>query len=914
MNHKWLAVTIGVVLMQPVVLPAQAPLTETAVEKFAFHIPGQRADKALTLLAQQAGVTLIFNLEKVWLRRANPVEGVYSLSEALEILLRGSGLEGSVEAGKKIVILEQQKSNLDHRKGELPVKAVSKTGLFSALITLVAGIPGALAQPVTSADKVELEEIVVTARKRQESLISVPVAVTALSASDLAARGAMDPITDVAAYTPGFAYQSQSVNRNDRGFRTFVMRGMVPGSPTSLRQSVTIFVDGTPVVGGNVEGVTNIERVEVVKGPQSAYFGRATFAGAINYLTADPGVDWVSEVGANRGSYGLSDLTIKTEGALVGDWLTVRASARSFHTDGGYANREIPGDRLGRRNTNSASVTVVAKPSDQLKMKLFANVWEDADGPPTNSQLNKDYWNCNAGAGTAGAFNYICGALRSAPPETQVQNTVLTPAAIQVLTGAIGPGYTNFTPSFLDSFGLRRKAYQAHGSVEYRFENDILFSFNAAVDQNKWAFLTDTTFRDTRAIPNPNFGTIPNVVSYWSRSAYGTNLDDNQTIEGRLSSATSSSLNWMLGVNYFHAQADQLTNAFTPAGFIAATPINRNKIDTYGIFGSIGYDISEKLYVSAEARSQSDQLYQLSASGTNRIDNPANIVAKKTFHSVTPRLIIQYRPATDISTYLSYAEGTRPGAFNTIYYTLAPDIKAQVDAVTSIAAAVPEEKIKMYEVGVKGVFLDNRLRLLSAIYKGDWTNRHIPSIINTFRGGVLFQQLQLIQPGGAVGLKGVEVEAAFQATKRLTLEGNFSVSESRIKNTFCSDCRLITGIANPVGTQLPSYPKTKASASLSYSLPVTSKWNGFARLDYLYTSKIFDTEANVAWTSPTSKANLRIGATADGYLVEVYGTNIFDNRVPVNLARNTDSYTGTNAISVSLPDRATFGLRVSAKL
>jgi iron complex outermembrane receptor protein len=914
MNRKLLSLAIGAVLLQPIELSKQALASEAIVEKFEFHIPAQRADKALTSLAQQAGVTLIFNLEKVWLRRANPVKGVYSLPEALEILLRGSGLEGSVETDTRIVIREQKHSDIDHKIGGRPVKAVSKAGIFSSLVTLLAGMPSALAQPVTAADKVELEEIVVTARKRQESLISVPVAVTALSAADLAARGAIDPITDVAAYTPGFAYQNQSVNRNDRGFRTFVMRGMVPGSPTSLRQSVTIFVDGTPVVGGNVEGVTNIERVEVVKGPQSAYFGRATFAGAINYVTADPGVDWTSEVGVNRGSYGLSDLTIKTEGALIGDWLTVRASARAFHTDGGYANNEIPGDRLGRRNTTSASVTLLAKPSDQLKMKLFANLWEDADGPPTNAQFNRDYWNCNAGAAATGTLNYICGALGRTPSETQVQNTVLTPSAIQVLTGAIGPGYTNFTPSFLDSFGLRRKAYQVHGSVEYRFANDMSLSVNAAIDQNKWAFLTDTTFRDTRAIPNPNFGTIANVVPYWSRSAYGTNLDDNQTIEARLSSAPSSPLSWMVGVNYFHAQADQLTNAFTPAGFIAATPINRNKIDTFGVFGSIGYEISEQLSVSAEARSQSDKLFQLSASGTNRVDNPANITAKKTFHSVTPRLIVQYRPTSDVSAYVSYAEGTRPGAFNTVYYTLAPDIKAQVDAVTPIAAAVPEEEIRMYEAGLKGVFLDNRLRLLSAVYQGDWTNRHIPSIINTFRNGVLFQQLQLIQPGGAVDLKGLELEAAFQVSRQLTIEGSFSVSDSKIKKTFCSDCRLITGLANPVGTQLPSYPKTKGSVSLAYTQPITGKWDGFARVDYLYTSKIFDTEANVAWTSPTSKANLRIGATRDGYLVELYGTNIFDNRTPTNLARNTDSYTGTNAISVSLPDRATFGIRVSAKL
>lgn len=100
-------------------------------------------------------------------------------------------------------------------------------------------------------------EIVVTARKSKETLTDVPVAITALTGDALDKRGITD-VQDLAAFTPGFRFQNQSVGRNDRGYKQYNMRGMVPNNASSVRQNVTIFVDGAPVSGGNIAGVTDV--------------------------------------------------------------------------------------------------------------------------------------------------------------------------------------------------------------------------------------------------------------------------------------------------------------------------------------------------------------------------------------------------------------------------------------------------------------------------------------------------------------------------------------------------------------------------------------------------------------------------------------------------------------------------------
>jgi len=293
----------------------------------------------------------------------------------------------------------------------------------------------AAAQQAAPRDQSDVEgegDIVVTARKSTERLTDVPVAITALSASALDARGITD-VQELAAFTPGFRFQNQSVGRNDRGFKQYNMRGMVPNNASSTRQNVTIFVDGAPVSGGNISGVTDIERVEVVKGPQSAFFGRGTFAGAVNFITREPSYDWGGSASAQYERFNSYDLNASIEGGLIPDKLAIRLSGRTYHTDGQYRDAVYSDVRLGRRNTKSLSLSVLAQPTDTLKIKFFGVVWNDSDGLPANARYGVQDYNCNAGAAPAGTNNYICGKLGKPPLGTATWAQIIEPVAFSAL-------------------------------------------------------------------------------------------------------------------------------------------------------------------------------------------------------------------------------------------------------------------------------------------------------------------------------------------------------------------------------------------------------------------------------------------------------------------------------------------------
>ena len=222
--------------------------------------------------------------------------------------------------------------------------------------------------------------------------------------------------------------------------------------------------------------------------------------------------------------------------------------------------------------------------------------------------------------------------------------------------------------------------------------------------------------------------------------------------------------------------------------------------------------------------------------------------------------------------------------------------------------------MRMGELGVKGLFLDGRLRVLADIYYGYWKNRHLNNQIPLLRPDGTFDRTQpIISGGGEVRLKGFEFEFEGRIAPELTLEGTLSIAGSEVVKTFCTDCITITGNRTPVGTQLPTYPKVKGTLSATYPRPVFDDTDGYIRVDYIYTGKIYDTEANVAWLVPRSTVNLRVGMERVNTRFEVYGTNITDNRSPTAFAKATDNLTGGNSITLSLADKAAYGIRLSTK-
>ncbi len=780
---------------------------------------------------------------------------------------------------------------------------------YIAALLIGAAFPAtAYAQPAAEEEAQSgFAEIIVTARKSQETLTDVPIAITAVSAEQLNNRGITD-VQDLAAFTPGLRFQNQSVGRNDRGFKQYVIRGIIPNSGLATRQTVTMFVDGAPVSGGNVSGVTDIERVEVIKGPQSAFFGRATFAGAINMITRAPSYEWQGTMGAEVSRFGTHDLTASVEGPIVADKLAIRVSGRLYHTDGQYKNLNYTGERLGERDTKSLSVSLRADPTENLSIRAFATRWNDSDGLSANARLGADHANCAANPASE-ALNFYCGKISQAPKSSQTWNPYINPVgfdALQNRTNLYGAG-------FINHLGLERRAQQYRMTADWGL-GDWTVSAIGSYGKNKWAFLQTNGLTDTRAIPNPTPALTPEMAYVYSLTM-GNTKDEDAYGEVRLMSPQDSRLSGTMGVNYFWNRTDNLTAAYTNAGWNLNTPQTINSSNTYGIFGSLKWEFIDQFSVSAEGRYQIDKLYQQSRSGSNP-------EFSDTFNSFSPRVILQYEPNRASSIYASYSVGNRPGEFNTIYRAQPAYVQEIIRNTANVEEAVPEDKIKMGEIGYKGMLFGNRLRVLAAAYYGMWTNRHIPNQINYVDESDNLRMVQITAANGKVEVSGIELEAAFKANDNLTLEGTFNIADTKIKRTFSTDSLAVTGNASPVGTRLPFYPKYSGSVSATYEREIADGYNGFVRADLIYTGRQYESEANLAYTAPSATVNLRVGVDHDWYRVELFGTNIFDNKTPTSLARTTETIynpsTGANigtnqGITVSLPDRANYGVRVTTR-
>src|SRR5690606_34293334 len=205
-----------------------------------------------------------------------------------------------------------------------------------------------------------LQEIVVTARKRAENLLDVPVAVSAVSASEIEATG-VKSITEIADYTPGLTSQGQGAGGlPDRSASRLVFRGL----STSFG---TVFINGAPYTGNNSPDITDLERFEVLTGPQSVYFGRSTFSGAINFVTEKPSNDYAARVSAEAGTDNFYELRGTIEGPLIRDVLTARVSARHYEFGGQYRSA-VSGLPLGQQQTDHISLALAATPSANVDM------------------------------------------------------------------------------------------------------------------------------------------------------------------------------------------------------------------------------------------------------------------------------------------------------------------------------------------------------------------------------------------------------------------------------------------------------------------------------------------------------------------------------------------------------------------
>src|SRR5262249_41902876 len=152
--------------------------------------------------------------------------------------------------------------------------------------------------------------------------------------------------------------------------------------PLPAQQTGAVFVDGVYVLGGVTSvNTVDVERVEVIKGPQNAQYGRNTFGGAINFITRNPGNEFKGEVSAEYSNLKSSNISVSLEGPVIADKLTARVSLLDY-TKGAEYTSSLDGGKLGEENTKSVTGTLYATPNDNLWVRLRAHYQQDDDGPP----------------------------------------------------------------------------------------------------------------------------------------------------------------------------------------------------------------------------------------------------------------------------------------------------------------------------------------------------------------------------------------------------------------------------------------------------------------------------------------------------------------------------------------------------
>ena len=450
-----------------------------------------------------------------------------------------------------------------------------------------------------------LAEVVVTARKRTESLLSVPVAVTAFTAEAIEAKG-ITSLTDVANFSPGVKFNSVGTGRSDRSNQQIIIRGMTP----NFNGNVSVFIDGAPVVGyGFVEGVEDLERVEVLKGPQSATFGRSTFAGAVNLVTKDPTNSYHASIDAGVMSYNGYDIRASVEGPIIPDKLTFRLQGRDYKRDGSYTNAADPSETIGAQASYSVNGSLKATPTDKLTIKVFGDYWIDHDGSGATYKLSQPDYNCAAGAAGA-TLNYTCGPLPNANLSRLGYNDqVDAPVYNQIILNSLHgvDQYPGVPRDFTNHFGLERRAYHVHGIIDYDLPQiDAVFSSLTSYDSDKYVELQDIDLEDTRNQPNPFYtpAAASTLQPYVNWPTYVPFDQTGYSQEFRLQGGADRRFHWLLGGSYVHEDTGFAAGALLTTGFVNFQTPSTTVTKTIGGFFSLGYDITSQITASFEGVSE----------------------------------------------------------------------------------------------------------------------------------------------------------------------------------------------------------------------------------------------------------------------------------------------------------------------
>ncbi len=660
--------------------------------------------------------------------------------------------------------------------------ALTTTAAAAALAATPAIAQGMPDAPLAATEADDGGDLVVTARRREESLLDVPIAVSAFSGELLEQRGALD-ITDIGNLTPNTTLE---VSRGSNSTLSAFIRGIGQQDPVSgFEQGVGLYLDDVYLnrPQAAVLDIYDVERIEVLRGPQGTLYGRNTIGGAVKYVTRMLPQDFSLRV---RGTYGTYDQAegVVTVSAPVGDILRVGGSFARL-SRGGF------GDNLTTGLENYNKDIWAARGTVEL----------GGYGAPVLIRITGDYTRDDSDP--RGGTRLIPGLLSGAPVLDDVFDTrggLIDPEQrIEAYGGAI-----NVTIDLGDALTLR--------SIS--------------------AWRRDDSFTPI------DFDALPAV----DVDVPGAYLNEQISQEVQLL-VDAGPLSGLVGFYYLDARADTLFDVRLFTTFAGLTAFTNAAVDTetYAVFGDFSYAITDRLNLSVGGRYTWDErtatiLRQNYLGGGSPFFGGAgvpfgaastNFTGSRSFRKFTPRVSLSYQPTGDHNFYASFSQGFKGGGFDPRGVgTNAPDlngngIREQSEVATFLSFR--PESVDSYEVGYKGNLLDGALYVAVAGFYADYTDVQIPgSVACTVAGLPSF--CGVTSNAGAATFKGLELEFNARLGEGLATEGDrlsLLGAVGYIDAQFDEYITNVAGVPTDVADfrQVQNTPEWTASGTLAYTTP-----------------------------------------------------------------------------------------------
>ena len=717
----------------------------------------------------------------------------------------------------------------------------------AALLASIAVSGLAVTAPVMAQEEAagadNIDEIIVTARRREENLLDVPIAVSAFSGEALELRGALD-LTDIGNITPNTTLET---SRGSNSTLSAFIRGIGQQDPVSgFEPGVGIYLDDVYLnrPQAAVLDIYDVERIEVLRGPQGTLYGRNTIGGAVKYVTKRLPQEFALSARATVGTYDQADGVV-TVSAPIGEIVRVGGSVARL-SRGGF------GDNLTTGLENYNKDVWAARGTLEL----------GGYGAPVSVRISGDY--SRDKSDPRGGHRIIPGLLSGAPVLDNVFDT---------RGGLVDPKQD------IEAYGL---------------------AMNISVDLSDTLTLRSiSAWRKDDTLTPIDFDALPAA----DVDVPGGYFNEQVSQEVQLL-VDAGPFSGMVGAYYLDATADTLFDVrlFTTLSGLTAFTNAAVDTETYAIFGDFTYDLSERLSLSVGGRYTWDKrtaniLRQNYLGGGSPFFGGAgvafgaastNFSGQRDFKKFTPRVSLSFKPTPDDNIYASFSQGFKGGGFDPRGVGAnAPDlngngIRGENDEVAAFLSFRPES-VDSYEVGYKGNAFDGGLTYALAGFYADYTDVQIPGSVACIVSG-LPSFCGVTSNAGKATFKGVELEfnarlgeSVANDGDRLNLLGAVGYIDAKFDQYISNIASVPTDVA--AFRDVQNTPSWTASATLAYMTPVgAGRLNLGTTVSYRSSTTQFEIPNPYIDQSGYALVDASLVYTApdDRWSIGLYGKNLFD--------------------------------------